>query len=480
MKEEQEENKAKSSKTNSSKFSESSKSPQILKESNKAKQSKRNKNQIEIKKGKTTSKHYNKSKTSNESIADASSNTSDTEEELADFKALDLDNLKVAQLPKNKNTEKIKTNSRATLKKSLLKNLKIKEDIHKLESTNNSSNLNVKFKIKDENKSANETDKTNDANETNDENDLSSEYSSEEEFTSIMQKRFEEEKPRFISSKERNKNKSQTTEKLTNKKEQVNELALSLRTQTEAEEKQSLKQHREESLQLVINLSREEQQAQERERNAELAELPDDGDDIDEEAEFEHWKLRELARMKDDAERRNKFKEQQEEVRKRREMDDEKREQDNIKHGSKRYEKSQQKIEYLQKYFHKGAFYQDDKLIKNKLMERNFMAPVGEDTYTNRTLLPEVMQVKNFGLASRTKYTHLVDQDTTFGNRKAPAILGKSDLAAEAEGRNQATIMGDHRNPNNPWLDFRSTNSKRFKGIGGTGSFTRPSRKKRR
>lgn len=49
----------------------------------------------------------------------------------------------------------------------------------------------------------------------------------------------------------------------------------------------------------------------------------------------------------------------------------------------------------------------DDEVIK-----RDTTAPTQYDRI-DKSLLPAVMQVKNFGRAGRTKYTHLKDQDTS-------------------------------------------------------------------
>lgn len=45
-------------------------------------------------------------------------------------------------------------------------------------------------------------------------------------------------------------------------------------------------------------------------------------------------------------------------------------------------------------------------------MKRDVSGATLEDHF-DKTILPKVMQVKNFGRSGRTKYTHLLDQDTT-------------------------------------------------------------------
>ena len=46
------------------------------------------------------------------------------------------------------------------------------------------------------------------------------------------------------------------------------------------------------------------------------------------------------------------------------------------------------------------------------MLKQDFTQATLEDHF-DKTVLPKVMQVKDFGRAGRTKYTHLVDQDTT-------------------------------------------------------------------
>lgn len=100
---------------------------------------------------------------------------------------------------------------------------------------------------------------------------------------------------------------------------------------------------------------------------------------------------------------------EEEEIQRRRELPEEVRLKEDLQKAEETRKKEKGQYTFLQKYYHKGAFYQN---TEDEIFKRDYTAPT-VDEIRNKELLPEVMQVKNFGLAGRTKYTHLVDQDTS-------------------------------------------------------------------
>lgn len=133
-------------------------------------------------------------------------------------------------------------------------------------------------------------------------------------------------------------------------------------------------------------------------------------DDENDEVEYEAWKLRELKRIKRDRDEKDLLEKERVEGERLRSMTEEQRRlelRSNPKTVTNKAIKG--KYKFLQKYYHRGAFYLDN---DDDVYKRDFAQATLEDHF-DKTILPKVMQVKNFGRCGRTKYTHLVDQDTT-------------------------------------------------------------------
>uniref|UniRef100_A0A671K2W5 Microfibrillar-associated protein 1-like n=1 Tax=Sinocyclocheilus anshuiensis TaxID=1608454 RepID=A0A671K2W5_9TELE len=148
----------------------------------------------------------------------------------------------------------------------------------------------------------------------------------------------------------------------------------------EIEAKKQAEERRRYTLKIVEEEAKKEYEENKRTLAA-LDALDTDGEN--EEEEYEAWKVRELKRIKRDREDREAAK--------------------------SRTADKWKKVLSQRSFLHVLSFLQDD---EQDVFRRDFSAPTLEDHF-NKTILPKVMQVKNFGRSGRTKYTHLVDQDTT-------------------------------------------------------------------
>ena len=66
----------------------------------------------------------------------------------------------------------------------------------------------------------------------------------------------------------------------------------------------------------------------------------------------------------------------------------------------------------MQKYYHKGAFFQDMEILQRDFTEQSADA-------VDKTQLPRIMQVRDFGKRSRSKWTHLAAEDTSKDDLRA-------------------------------------------------------------
>ncbi|XP_015754058.1 PREDICTED: microfibrillar-associated protein 1-like [Acropora digitifera] len=126
--------------------------------------------------------------------------------------------------------------------------------------------------------------------------------------------------------------------------------------------------------------------------------------------QYEAWKLRELKRIKRDRDERDQMEKERQEIERLHNLNED--EWRNEARNNPRVitnKAAKGKYKFLQKYYHRGAFFLSE---EDQVYTRDFAKPTLEDHF-DKTIIPKVMQVKNFGRSGRTKYTHLVDQDTT-------------------------------------------------------------------
>jgi microfibrillar-associated protein 1 len=204
----------------------------------------------------------------------------------------------------------------------------------------------------------------------------------------------------------------------------------------------------------------------------------DDTDDLDPEAEKAAWKLRELKRVRRERLAIEAKEKEREEIERRRNMSAEEREAEDraFLEAQKEEREGKGKMGFMQKYFHKGAFFgggDDDEEMDvevKAVLNRDLAGARFEDETGDKGLLPEYMRIRDMsklGRKGRTKYKDLKGEDTgRWGDD-----FGRKRREREGEGLDER-FQSDER--------FRPDDRRDGGGGGGTSANAIPVGERRR
>uniref|UniRef100_A0AC35TZE8 MFAP1 domain-containing protein n=1 Tax=Rhabditophanes sp. KR3021 TaxID=114890 RepID=A0AC35TZE8_9BILA len=241
---------------------------------------------------------------------------------------------------------------------------------------------------------AKEEEKSDEGGQSTEEEESSEESSAEEDDNTIRMK------PVFVP-------RNQRTSLLEIEKEaQAEKAAQELESQRKLAQKvQSIK-----LLEMTLQAEKEAAEIKKMTDALDLTEINTDDEEEDPSIAYGLWQIREIKRLKADRDEREMFAKEKEEIDKLRGLSEQERDK-YFELNPKQITNAKQKgnLGFLQKYFHRGAFFLDK---DEEVYQRDF-TEAGPNDVVDMTLMPKVMQVKNFGKSSRSKYTHLTAEDTT-------------------------------------------------------------------
>ncbi|EMD46799.1 microfibril-associated protein [Entamoeba histolytica HM-3:IMSS] len=145
----------------------------------------------------------------------------------------------------------------------------------------------------------------------------------------------------------------------------------------------------------------------EQKENEESTEEFSSGDEYGGKDEFEAWQQRELERLKKEYIEQLNYQHDLEKLKEICSTESQNHEEEK--------KKERKKWKFMQKYYHIGSFFRDGGKWDVSKGNWDFDAATGDD-WMDKSLLPKILQTKDWGKKGRSKHTNLKEEDTTYRN----------------------------------------------------------------